>query len=129
MQAVPMDSAPSYIPLVIAVAVGALAIAFAVVRRMQGSGDAPMAGRRFPPHQASRPVMAVIAALIAIGAGLGIVFAERRGSVAAGAAEDSLSLAPDAAAKGSPMVLMIAIGVLALVALAVALLKLRDGDR
>ena len=129
MQAVPMDSAPSYIPLVIAVAVGALAIAFAVIRRMQGAEDARMTGRRFPPRQASRPVIAVIAALMAVGTGLGLVFAERGGSVAAGAAKDSLSLAPDAAARGPPMVVMIAIGVLALVALAVALLKLRDGDR
>lgn len=127
MQAVPVESASQFIPLSITVAVGILAVAFFVVRRVQRSGDNEVTARRFPPRLVSRQRMTLIAALVGVTTGLGLVFSSRRTSQAAASIGDSLTVATDPATSGAPIVVMLAIGLLVVVV--VVLLKLRDGER
>ena len=127
MQTVPVESASQFIPLSITVAVGILAVAFVVIRRVRWSGDNEVTARHFPPRQASRQRMAQIVALIVVIMGLALVFSGRRTNRAAASIGDSLSVASDSATSGAPLVVLLAIGLLAVVI--VVLLKLRDGER
>lgn len=111
-----------------AIAVAALTIAFAVIRRVNGGGGGG-AARRFPRQRAIRPLMAFVAAVVASVAGLTILQADRRGASDAAVVGDSLTMGAEAAPQGIRVSVLIAMGVLALVVLAVTLLKLRDGER
>jgi hypothetical protein len=128
MQDLTVATTSQFPAIAIAVVVGALAVAFAVVRRTSG-GDREGGGHRFPPHRAPRPVLAVIATLVAIGTGLAIALGGPRGSSTAATAGDTLSAATDARGPGSPLVVIIAIGVIAVVTLAVTLIRMRDESR
>lgn len=131
MQDLSASPASQFFPVAIAVLVGLLAIAFAVVRRMGDGGEAGRA-HRFPPHQAPRPVLTAVAALIAIGVGLTIALRTRRESPAGSTltvAGDTVAATTDAARSAPYPVVMIAIGAIALVALIVTLLRMRDESR
>ena len=127
MQTVLVESSSQFIPWSIAVAVGILVVAFAVIRRVRWSGDNEITARRFRPRQAPWQRMALIAALVTVTTGLTLVFSGRRSSRAAASLGDSLSVASDSATSGAPLVVMIAIGLLAVVV--VVLRTLRDGER
>lgn len=127
MHAVPVETSPQFIPLAITVAVGVLSVAFAVIRRVQRSGDNEVTARRFPPRQAPLRVMAVIAALAAVTTGLALTVGGRGARGPAQSIADSLSVASDSATKGVPMIVLLSLGVVAVVV--VILLKLRNGDR
>ncbi len=127
IQAVPVESASQFIPLSITVAVGMLALAFFVVRRVQRSGGNEVTARRFPPQLVSRQRMTLIAALLGVTTGLGLVFSGRRTSEAAASIGDRITVATDSATRDGPIVVMLAIGLLVVVV--VLLLTLRDGER
>lgn len=127
MQTLPVESSSQFIPWSIAVAVGVLVVAFAVIRRVRWSGDNEITARRVGPRQAPRQRMALIVALVTLTVGLALVFSDRRTSRAAASHGDSLSVASDPSTSGAPLVVLLAIGLFAVVV--VVLRTLRDGER
>lgn len=128
MQGPSLGAMPPSMHAAIAVAIVLFAVAVAVLRRVRG-GEAAGAAGRFSRHRAPRPATAVIAALVAVGVGLSTLMTDRRGASRTPVLRDSLSGAADATASGTRMAVFVAIGAVALVALVVALLKMRDGER
>lgn len=124
------DSSLTSMPLTAyaAIAVAALTIAFAVIRRVNGGGGG-RAARRSLRQRSPRPLMAFIAAVVASVVGLTTLLADRRGASVAAVGGDPLKMPAEMAPQGIRVSVLIAIGLLAVVALAVTLLKLRDGER